>query len=590
MFERIYTKMNKRFLSLLLIILLLCTAVPCTAFADNTIIANLGKAPAGRYLDQLVGTTESGTASCVGGTLPAGCSVVTEQKSSGACHYLRGTPMSAGVYEFTLSVKDDSSAQLATLTCSLTVTPAEPTITVSSNVSCFLGDAATVSVRASVADNGSLSYRWFSSPYNSTSNGTFIEGATGSSLQVSTSAVGSNFYYCEVTNTNNGSSTSVLSPTIQVSVSEPVLSSISINAMPTAREYKVGDTLNTAGLEIVAKYSNGTSMIVSSGFEVSPTTLNSAGTQNITVSYMGKTCTFPVLVAEAEQVVESILIVSEPTKLEYTVGEWLDTSGLKLRIQTNKGSFDVTTGFSCFPNVLDKEGSQTITVNYGSKSTAFTVKVLPAEEKIESISVKSMPTKLSYSAGDRLDTSGMVLEVTMNTGKTEEVSTGFSCTPMLLEKEGRQQITVSYQGKSCTFELVVSAAAEQTPAPEESPEPVETPQATPKPDIPRESHTGTLVVVIVIAAVVALAALGAYVFVLKHDKIQQFFDRFGKGRKQPENKSGPDARDNVGGGNRAGSTAGPDKGTGSTDNEDDLDFLKDLSNLDIWDDRNTPKH
>ena len=581
--------MNKRFLSLLLIILLLCAAVPCAAFADNTIIANLGKAPAGKYLDQLVGTTESGTASCVGGTLPAGCSVVTEQKSSGACHYLRGTPMSAGVYEFTLSVKDDSSAQLATLTCSLTVTPAEPSVTVSANVSCFLGDAATVSVRATVADSGSLSFRWFSSPYNSTANGTFIEGATGSSLQVSTSAVGTNYYYCEVTNTNNGSSTSVLSPTIQVSVSEPVLSSISINAMPAAREYKVGDSLNTSGLEIIVKYSNGTSVIVSSGFDVSPTTLNTAGTQNITVSYLGKTCTFPVLVTEAEQVVESILIVSEPTKREYTVGEWLDTSGLKLRIQTNKSTFDVTTGFSCTPMLLEKEGSQTITVNYGSKSTAFTVNVLPAEEKIESISVKNMPTKLSYSAGDRLDISGMVLEVTMNTGKTEEVSTGFSCTPMLLEKEGRQQITVSYQGKTCTFELVVSAAAEQTPAPEESAEPVETPQVTPKPDIPRESHTGALVVVIVIAAAVALAALGAYVFVLKHDKFQQFFGRFGKGRNRPEGKSGPDAPNSAGGGNSAGSPGNAENkdSTKGSDNEDVPDFLKDLSNLDIWDD---PKH
>ena len=581
--------MNKRFLSLLLIILLLCAAVPCAAFADNTIIANLGKAPAGKYLDQLVGTTESGTASCVGGTLPAGCSVVTEQKSSGACHYLRGTPMSAGVYEFTLSVKDDSSAQLATLTCSLTVTPAEPSVTVSANVSCFLGDAATVSVRVTVADSGSLSFRWFSSPYNSTANGTFIEGATGSSLQVSTSAVGTNYYYCEVTNTNNGSSTSVLSPTIQVSVSEPVLSSISINAMPAAREYKVGDSLNTSGLEIIVKYSNGTSVIVSSGFDVSPTTLNTAGTQNITVSYLGKTCTFPVLVTEAEQVVESILIVSEPTKREYTVGEWLDTSGLKLRIQTNKSTFDVTTGFSCTPMLLEKEGRQQITVNYGSKSAAFTVNVLPAEEKIESISVKNMPTKLSYSAGDRLDISGMVLEVTMNTGKTEEVSTGFSCTPMLLEKEGRQQITVSYQGKTCTFELVVSAAAEQTPAPEESAEPVETPQVTPKPDIPRESHTGALVVVIVIAAAVALAALGAYVFVLKHDKFQQFFGRFGKGRNRPEGKSGPDAPNNAGGGNSAGSPGNAENkdSTKGSDNADVPDFLKDLSNLDIWDD---PKH
>ena len=148
---------------------------------------------------------------------------------------------------------------------------------------------------------------------------------------------------------------------------------------------------------------------------------------------------------------------------------------------------------------------------------------------------------------------------------------------------------MSYQGKTCTFELVVSAAAEQTPAPEESAEPVETPQVTPKPDIPRESHTGALVVVIVIAAAVALAALGAYVFVLKHDKFQQFFGRFGKGRNRPEGKSGPDAPNNAGGGNSAGSPGNAENkdSTKGSDNEDVPDFLKDLSNLDIWDD---PKH
>ena len=212
------------------------------------------------------------------------------------------------------------------------------------------------------------------------------------------------------------------------------------------------------------------------------------------------------------------------------MGEWLDTSGLKLRIQTNKGSFDVTTGFSCHPSVFDREGVQNVTVNYGSKSTMFVVTVLPAVEEIESISVKKMPTKLSYVAGDKLDTSGMVLAVTMNTGKTEEVNTGFSCTPMLLENEGRQQITVNYKGKTCTFELVVSAAPKETatPAPEESAAPTETPVVTPKPDIPRERHTGTLVVVVVIAAVIELAALGAYVYVMQHDNIQKFFDRFKK--------------------------------------------------------------
>lgn len=521
--------MNKRFISLVLIILLLCAAVPSAAWADNTIIANLGTAPAGKYLDLLIGTTDTGTASCVGGTLPANCAVDTELKSSGAYHYLRGTPMTAGVYEFTLSITDSSSAQVATLTCSLTISPAAPFVTVSSDVSCFLGDTVKISATARAADNGSLSYRWFSNPYNNTTDGTFIEGATGSTLQVSTFNVGTTYYYCEVTNTNNGLSTSVMSTPIKVTVSEPVLSSIAVNSMPVKKEYKVGETLDTTGLEIVAKYSNSSSVVISSGYDVSPRTLSTAGTQSITVSYMGKTCTFPVLVEEEAQVIESILIVSEPAKLEYTAGEWLDTTGLKLRIQTNKDAFEVTTGFSCSPMFLEKEGSQTITVNYGSKSTQFVVTVLPAEEKIESISVKKMPTKLSYSAGDRLDTSGMVLEVKMNTGATEEVSTGFTCSPMLLDKEGTQTVTVNYKGVTCTFNLVVSAAPEVTASPVESAEPTPAPQVTPNPDIPRESHSGgVLVVVVIIAAVVALAALGAYVFVMKHDNIMKFLERFTK--------------------------------------------------------------
>ena len=96
-------------------------------------------------------------------------------------------------------------------------------------------------------------------------------------------------------------------------------------------------------------------------------------------------------------------------------------------------------------------------------------------------------------------------------------------------------------------------------------------------------------VVIVIAAAVALAALGAYVFVLKHDKFQQFFGRFGKGRNRPEGKSGPDAPNNAGGGNSAGSPGNAENkdSTKGSDNADVPDFLKDLSNLDIWDD---PKH
>ena len=68
---------------------------------------------------------------------------------------------------------------------------------------------------------------------------------------------------------------------------------------------------------------------------------------------------------------------------------------------------------------------------------------------------------------------------------------------------------------------------------------------------------------------------------LKHDKFQQFFGRFGKGRNRPEGKSGPDAPNSAGGGNSAGSPGNAENkdSTKGSDNADVPDFLKDLSNL-----------
>ncbi|MGV2967377.1 S-layer homology domain-containing protein, partial [Paenibacillus sp. AGC30] len=62
----------------------------------------------------------------------------------------------------------------------------------------------TLSVGATVSDGGTLSYQWYSNETNSTTGGTPINAATGSTYAVPTTSAGTIYYYAVVTNTNNG--------------------------------------------------------------------------------------------------------------------------------------------------------------------------------------------------------------------------------------------------------------------------------------------------------------------------------------------------------------------------------------------------
>ncbi|MCT6925108.1 S-layer homology domain-containing protein [Metasolibacillus sp.] len=66
-----------------------------------------------------------------------------------------------------------------------------------------VNDSRTLSVTATVADGGTLSYQWYSHTMNSNSGGTAINGATSATYTVPTSVLGDTFYYVVITNTNN---------------------------------------------------------------------------------------------------------------------------------------------------------------------------------------------------------------------------------------------------------------------------------------------------------------------------------------------------------------------------------------------------
>ncbi len=149
---------------------------------------------------------------------------------------------------------------------------------------------------------------------------------------------------------------------------------IGVLTMPNKSSYTVGESLNTAGLTIRVYSTDGRYLDVGEGFTCSPTYFSNPGNQTVTVSFMGKTCTFTVAVQQARRVT-GLSIQSLPANRSYTVGDTISTAGLVLQLQTTGGYETVTSGYTISPRVATTAGSQQITVNYEGMSTTYTIDV-----------------------------------------------------------------------------------------------------------------------------------------------------------------------------------------------------------------------
>ena len=164
---------------------------------------------------------------------------------------------------------------------------------------------------------------------------------------------------------------------VQVDLAEEIIEGIGVLTLPTKTSYVVGDELEAGGLGIRV-YTNNGHRDVFDGLLCTPTRLEQAGSQTITVHYMEKTCTFSVTV-RAEDRAASLSVSQLPDKLLYEKGETLDPKGLVLTQTDTAGRTEqIREGFVCAPMRLDTVGEQEILVSYGTLSCRFIVQV---EEK-----------------------------------------------------------------------------------------------------------------------------------------------------------------------------------------------------------------
>lgn len=148
--------------------------------------------------------------------------------------------------------------------------------------------------------------------------------------------------------------------TVDFSILVVDITGIEIKTPPMKQEYLVGDTLDSTGLTVLVKYTDGTSETITSGFTVSELDSSSIGEKEITVTYKNHTAAFKVLVYE----LQGIRIAHYPEKTYYRVGETFDSTGLVVvALRTDNTEKEITdytvSGFDS-----SKVGAKTITVSY----------------------------------------------------------------------------------------------------------------------------------------------------------------------------------------------------------------------------------
>ena len=132
---------------------------------------------------------------------------------------------------------------------------------------------------------------------------------------ITTKKHGTQDVYVYAINISGTSGNNVLLGKKTVNISNPAsktatVTGISIKSLPTKTTYNTGETLNTNGLTLSVKWSDGSTTTVNNGYSCSPAALKNTSyndiSKTITVTYQGKTTTFKVTVRKQSGIIINV--------------------------------------------------------------------------------------------------------------------------------------------------------------------------------------------------------------------------------------------------------------------------------------------
>lgn len=236
------------------------------------------------------------------------------------------------------------------------------------------------------------------------------------------------------------------------------------NVLSNKTDYFIGDTIDKTKVVVTVQDTNdgATRTLSTSEFNVSPTTVTKAGTNQIQVTYTktGATATFDVTGKE----VTPTTLKATYSGGSITVGEAVPKNSIQCVVNYNNGTSKTISAsdFSVSPATIANAGTNMITVKYQDMST--TVSITGTKKSVSPSASPSVNQTLQSIAaiykggtpyvGDVIEPSSLQVtaKYTDNTSKVLS-STDFVYTPSYIKYAGSNVISVTYGGKTTTVTI-----------------------------------------------------------------------------------------------------------------------------------------
>lgn len=162
--------------------------------------------------------------------------------------------------------------------------------------------------------------------------------------------------------------------TVEINVTPEIATKLVILQMPKKLSYSCGDKLDFTDMKVNVFYSNDNVDII--GYDdltFNKTTADQCGTSTIVASYNGISTEFNINVYNN---IKSVQVSKLPEKTSYKQGDFISIKGLELTVTySNDTQETIIDGFKLKTKEANKEGTQTVIVEYEGMQTSYNVNV-----------------------------------------------------------------------------------------------------------------------------------------------------------------------------------------------------------------------
>ena len=154
--------------------------------------------------------------------------------------------------------------------------------------------------------------------------------------------------------------------------------------------------------------------------------------------------------------IKKVTVFQNPDKLNYYQSNTtLDLTGGKVKVIYEDNSVDIVDMNECkvIPFNSKSIGEKTVNISYCGVKTKLKINIMPIQTT--SISIDSLPEKLTYYIGEKLDLTGLRIRAVNNDGSVVVTEKDYIYSKIALEKTGLETINVTYGGKSVSFTISV---------------------------------------------------------------------------------------------------------------------------------------